>query len=435
MSDTLSTLIRDFLRNFRLADAVDIAVIAVILYSALVWFRETASRRIVVGVTLLALLYFVARTFDLYMTSQLLHGAFAILLIMLVVIFQEDLRRAFERIATMGSFRQLRRPSSDLTELDTLVQVAFELADCKVGALVVLKGDDELGRHVHGGVELHGQVSKPLLDSLFDPHSAGHDGAVIIDDGLVERFATHLPISKNRREIGSRGTRHAAALGLSERTDALIVVVSEERGVVSITDKGKLREIASPAELKGRLERFAAARFPAKAESLWERLVVRHWRMKALSVALAIIAWGMFAYNPGSVQATYLVPIEYRNVPADLEVSQWAPTETRITLSGTQPAFRLFEPATLKIALDVSGGSGLRRIIHVTAKDLSLPANLTLSRVEHNPIVIELHERQVTGPPGQPPPANGKQPPVANGEPPAGAETQPPATPNPDPPL
>lgn len=398
MIETLSTFGREFMQSFRLADAADIAVIAVFLYSALVWFRETASRRVVVGVTLLAALYFAARTFDLYMTSRLLHGGFAILLIILVVIFQEDLRRIFESIAAVGTLRPLRDPEPESGELDTLVEVLFGLADNRVGALVVVQGNDDLARHIQGGVELKGLVSKPLLDSIFDPHSAGHDGAVIMNDGHVDRFAAHLPISKNRGEIGSRGTRHAAALGLSERCDALLLVVSEERGVVSVAEGGRLKEIQTPADLKGQLERFVQERFPVEKEAPWRRLVLHHWRMKFISVFLALVGWGLFAYNPSTVQRTFVVPIEYRNVPKSLDVDEFAPTETRVTLSGREPAYRMLEPATLKIAIDLSdAGEGLRTI-HVLQESLSLPANLTLYRIEHSTILLNLRKRSAPGP-------------------------------------
>lgn len=393
MIDLISAFARSFASSFRLADAVDIVVIALFLYSALIWFRETASRRVVVGLTFLAAIYFLARTFNLYMTSQLLHNAFAILLIMLVVIFQEDLRRIFERLAAVGTLRQLRETVPDASELDTLVQVAFGLAERKIGALVVVKGNDETARHIQGGIELRGRISRLLLDSIFDPHSGGHDGAVVVDNGHVERFAAHLPISRNQEEIGSRGTRHAAALGLSERCDALLIVVSEERGVVSVAERGILKEIVSPAELRDRLERFVQERFPLDRESTWSRFVVRHWRVKIVSILLSLAGWGLFAYNPSTVQRTFVVPIEYRNVPPGLEVDELAPTETRVTLSASEPAFRMLEPATLKIAVDLSAAGEGVRTIHLSQKDLSLPASLTLYRIEHSTIVLELRQR------------------------------------------
>jgi uncharacterized protein (TIGR00159 family) len=407
MLHSVFTFLHEFPHSFRLTDAVDITIISVFLYSALVWFRETTSQRVAVGVTSIIVLYFLAVTFNLYLTSQLLHAGFAILLIMLVVIFQEDLRRAFERLATMGRLRQFRAVAPLASELDTLVQVVFALAEAKVGALIVMQGRDELDRHVHGGIRLAGQISLPLLDSIFDPHSSGHDGAVIIRRGYVDQFAAHLPISKNRHEIGLRGTRHAAALGISERCDALTVVVSEERGMVSIAENGSLRFVPSPADLKGHLERFIAVNFPVQTESLWKQFVIRHWPLKALALTLAVVAWILFAYSPGTIQRTFVCPIEYRNVSSDLVLAENAPAEMRVTLSGTDPAFRLLDPATLKISIDLANSRAGSQTVAIKAAELNVPSNLSLYGIERNRIRVELRKR--------PPPANPVEPTAEKG--------------------
>ena len=394
MRESALSFLRELPSVFRLADAVDIVLIALILYAVIVWFRETTSRRVLVGVVLLAGTYFAARHFDLYLTSQLLHAGFTVLLIVLVVVFQEDLRRAFERIATFGSLEIFQRSPLATFDSDVLVEVAFDLAAKRHGALLVLPGNDPLARHVHGGVELSGVLSRPLLDSLFDPGSVGHDGAVLVEGGKVSKFSVHLPISKNRRSVGALGTRHAAALGLSERTDALTIVVSEERGVVSLTERGKLRDVHSAMDLKRRLDSFAAEKFPAMRDGFWTTFIVRNRRAKVLSLAIAAVAWLVLAYNPSTIQRTFVVPIEYRNVPEELAINAFAPTETRVTLSGTEPAFRLLEPATMKIALDLSdAGPGKRRVQVGQRKNLTVPANLSVYRIEHSTISLYLSHR------------------------------------------
>ena len=251
------------------------------------------------------------------------------------------------------------------------------------------------------------------MDSIFDPHSAGHDGAVVVDGGRVQRFAAHLPISNNRKEIGTRGTRHAAALGISERCDALTIVVSEERGQVCVANKGRLRAVTTPAELKGRLEEFVGEKFPVRADKIWRQFVVRHWPMKVISVFLAMIGWFLFAYNPSTVQRTFIVPIEYRNIPPDLVLDEFSPTETRVTLSGTEPAFRFLEPATLKIAIDLAGVEEGVETRHVDARNLDLPANLALYRIEHGSLFISVHKRPTSQENGQP---NGAPSSGPNGE-------------------
>ena len=387
------TMLYDLPHRFRPADAVDIAIITVFLYSALVWFLETTSRRVATGVTAIIVLYFVAVTFNLYLTSQLLHTGFAIALIALVVIFQDDLRRAFERLATVGTWSSLRVSVPPTSELDTLVEVAFAMAAERVGALIVVQGHDDLDRHIHGGIPLAARVSKPLLESIFDPHSAGHDGAVIIRRETVDQFGVHLPISQNRPQLGRGGTRHAAALGISERCDAAAIVVSEERGTVSVAEGGRVRTVESPADLKGCLEQFAAVHFPLRRESPWKRFVVRHWPLKAIALSLSMLAWGQFAYNPSTIERTFLVPIEYRNVPDGLVLGETAPAETHVTLSGSEPAFRLLDPAMLSISVDLAGLGEGRRTVEIQDEQLSKPSNLNVDGIEHRVVPLELHHR------------------------------------------
>lgn len=394
----------EFHPNFSIIDALDILLISVVLYSVLVWFKQAASRRIVIGVTLVGLVYLVARGLDMYLTLLLFHAGFAVLLVVLVVIFQEDLRRAFEYVSQWGSVGRFRRPTSEARDVDTLVETVFTLATDKVGAIIALRGRDSLDRHVHGGVPLNGSVSQALLLSLFDPHSAGHDGAVIIEDGRVERFGVHLPISKNLREIRDRGTRHGAALGLAECSDALVVVVSEERGVVSIAENGRIREMPTPSELKERLERFYRRILPTQTEPVWKRLLTQDARLKLVSVSVAVVAWFLLAYNEETIQRTIVVPVEYRNVPQGLSIDQWAPTDARVTLTGSERAFRFLEPTELAIAIDLSQAQEGTVESPITDRHLGLPANVAIYRVEPRVIRLELQkvQRQST-PPAAPP--------------------------------
>lgn len=397
MTEALLTLLEEFSRNFRVADAVDILLMSIVVYSALLWFQETASRRVLIGVLLLLVVYFSARAFNMYLTSLVFHTGFAVLVIVLIVVFQEDLRRMFERVAAWGSLRRRFRPvSQPPIDVDALVEAAFSLASSKTGALIVLKGNDPLDRHLDGGISLGGRISKPVLYSLFDASSPGHDGAVVIEQERISRFAAHLPISKNHKEIAGRGTRHSAGLGLSELCDALVIVVSEERGMVNVADAGKLREMSSAADLKNRVEKFYAAKFPKTEPAGWRRFVARHGRLKFVALLLTVVAWFVLAYNPSTVQRTFVVPIEYRNLPADMQLDQYAPNEARVTLSGSEGNFRFLEPATLTISIDLEKveSYGERRIT-ISEENIRLPANLELYRIEPRTIRLELRKPEL----------------------------------------
>jgi uncharacterized protein (TIGR00159 family) len=391
MFPTLISFLEELRQRFRIADALDILLIAVLLYSALVWFKQTASRRVIIGVSVVTALYFLARALDMYLTSLVFHTGFAVVLIVLVVVFQEEIRRLLERAADWGTWREPRRKPAMATEADTLVEGAFALAANKTGALIVLQGREPLERQVDGGIELSGHLSKPLLYSIFDPSSAGHDGAVIVERDRVERFGAHLPISKNQKEIRGRGTRHSAALGLSERSDALVIVVSEERGAVSVAERGRLIDVSTASDLKGRVEQFFEERFPAKGRPTWRRLITRHGRLKLLALLVAVVAWFVLAFDVERIQTSFVVPIEYRNVPESAQIDQSAPVEALVTLSGSERAFRMLDRRVLRISVDLSEVRHGEERVPITDQNLSLPPNLKVDRIQPEEIRIRLN--------------------------------------------
>jgi diadenylate cyclase len=277
-----------------------------------------------------------------------------------------------------------------MTNIDMLVEAAFTLASSRTGALLAVKGREALERHTASGVLLSGHLSKLLLLSIFNPHAPGHDGAVVIEKNRVMAFGVHLPLSKNRQEIAFKGTRHSAALGLSERSDALVIVVSEERGTVSVAERGSLQEVPSAALLKRRLERFFEDRFPKQTETLWQRFLAHNTLLKALAVLLACVGWLLLAYNVGTIQQTFEVPIEYRNIPEHLSLGGAAPTKAQVTLSGSERAYRFLDPSNLKVSIDLGQGLPGGQIVQITDKNLKLPSNLVVHRIQPQVLWIQL---------------------------------------------
>lgn len=391
MIETSLLFLDELRRTFRIVDAVDILLVSVFLYGSLLWFQRTASRGVLSGVTALAAVYFIARGLDMYLTALAFHTTFAVLLFILVVVFQEDLRRLLEHISALRSVRFRQSTEIDL-DLNELVESVFHMARSRTGALIVLKGREPLARHLHGGVALGGRISKPLLYSIFDAHTPGHDGAVVLDHDRIEQFAAHLPISRNSQEIAGRGTRHSAALGLSECSDSLTIVVSEERGVVSVAESGDLSEIATATDLKQRLEDFFAAKFPRTTQPVWKRFIIQHGQLKVLALSIAVAAWFVLAYDPHTVQRTFVVPTEYRNLPSNLLLDETAPNEARVTLSGSDRNFRFLEPGSLKVTLDLAGARAGYQEIPITDRNIRLPLNLLPYRIE--PRIIRLYLRE-----------------------------------------
>jgi uncharacterized protein (TIGR00159 family) len=275
-------------------DIFDIVLVALFAYGIILWIKRAKAGLAFLGILMLGGFYFVAREVGLQLTAFILQGFFALILIMLVVLFQRDLRQLFERIAVWSLGRNAGSAASNETVL-SLVEALSTLARHKHGALVVLPGKDPLDSHVEGGVELGGRVSSPLLMSLFDPDSVGHDGALIVEGDTVTRFSVHLPLSRNFEELGQRGTRHAAALGLAERADALCIVVSEERGEISIARDHELRLLKTSDELKTEIEQFIQMKRDPHAgrRTPWSVLTA-NWVEKIAAAGLALGLWVIF---------------------------------------------------------------------------------------------------------------------------------------------
>ena len=390
-----STIINPF-PTITFAEIVDIIFVAVLLYTAIVWARQTRAAFVVRGILILGGIYIIARYLDLQMTAWVFQGFFAIFLIMIVVIFQEELRQFFERIAVWSLARK-RVPALGSYTSDILVRTLSDLAKEHIGALMVIRGNDPLERHITGGIPLDGKLSGPLLKSIFDPHSPGHDGAVLVEQDSITRFAAHLPLSKNLVQLSNVGTRHSAALGLAELTDALCIVVSEERGTISFARDGKLREVENLQQLGAVIDSFLRTKFPSTRQSnLSLQFFRENWIAKAISLSLAIGFWYIFVPGSKTVQVSYRIPVSVENLPADLRVEDIEPPMVNATFSGPRRAFYLFDARKIRVAIDVSMADLGRRTFNISEQNIRYPKELTLPEV--NPSTLRLSVKKIPPP-------------------------------------
>ncbi len=379
-----------------LNDVVDVLVVTALLYTLLVWLRRTQAAFVALGITIVGALALVARYFDLRLTAWIFQGFFAVFLVVIVVIFQEELRQFFERLGVF-SLRRGRMRARGSQPIDMLLTSAADFARDRIGALIVLPGRQPIQRHIRGGIELNGILSVPILKSIFDPHSPGHDGAVIVENGVITRFAAHLPLSQDFLQLAGVGTRHSAALGLAELSDALCLVVSEERGQISVAHEGRLREIADAHELGAVLHRFmhGPEDEPSKRR-LWAQLALEHWVEKAAALILTIGLWYLFVPGSRPETVTYQVPVAVDHVPAELVLDKAEPAAVEVTFSGPRRAFYLFDPRKLEVTLDGSRADAGRDTFDITDENLRYPRELKVE--ELRPEKVKLSFRRAESP-------------------------------------
>ncbi|MBI5138314.1 MAG: DNA integrity scanning protein DisA nucleotide-binding domain protein [Candidatus Vogelbacteria bacterium] len=275
---------------------IDIAIVAFLLYSALILLRRTHSIVVFRGILALFVVYLIATYFNLLLTHALFQFFFSFFIIIFVVVFQREMRRFFEEFSI--SIKNIfidERPSLDKRVADEISGAIEEMAQKRRGALIVMPGKQEIERHLEGGYYLNGEISKPLVLSIFDPSSPGHDGALIVTGDQISRFAAQLPLAM--KPIKERGTRHRAALGLSERTDSLNIVVSEERGTVSVAHFGKMNELKNASDIGQEIEKFYRDVFGKHDDSYIVSIFKDNWKEKLLSIALAILLWFVLVHK------------------------------------------------------------------------------------------------------------------------------------------
>jgi diadenylate cyclase len=241
---------------FSWRDALDIALVSLILYRILALFRGTRAVQMLVGVGVLVVASVAARALELHSLGWLLDAVWSFWLIVLVILFQPELRRA---LAWLGQGEALRAvllgsAGSDARRVvDEIAAVAGSLSDRRIGALIVIERGTGLRQYAELGVALDALVSADLLTSVFLPYSPLHDGAAFVRDDRIVAAGCFLPLSRNTQVGRQLGTRHRAALGITEETDAVAVAVSEETGRISVALDGRMEAVPSPDALRARL--------------------------------------------------------------------------------------------------------------------------------------------------------------------------------------
>jgi len=227
----------DSFSYFRWQDVLDIMVVAFVIHQLISVIRGTRSVQMVVGIGVLTLVYFLASVLDLSALMWIMQTFLSSILIIVIIVFQQDIRRALTQVG-----RSPFQKNTDIVdkEMEEIIRTLFYLSKRRIGALIVIERDTSLGDFIESGFKLDALLTKELLISIFMPVSPLHDGAVLINGGRIQHAGCILPLTQNPYINKRYGTRHRAAIGLTEETDAVVLVVSEETQEISIVRHGAL---------------------------------------------------------------------------------------------------------------------------------------------------------------------------------------------------
>lgn len=343
--------IKDF--NWSYSNLFDIFIVSSLIYLILYLLRKSQNIRLVIGLLIIVFIYFIAIVFNLYLTNTIFKFFANAFLIILIIIFQKEIKDFFE---FPGKINLRKRHIFSKDNLSVLLNSIENLKNKKLGALIVLPGKDTIDPYLENGYLINAEISEPLIESIFDTHSPGHDGAMIIKKNRIWKFGVHLPLAENFEQIKNFGLRHRAALGLSEKTDSLVIVISEEKGTISIAEKGKLETIQNINELRKIINNFLETKYPEKpADSLkiLIKKITREIIFIFISISIALTLFTALNQRFIIVQRSFIVPIEFINVPQDHIVSKVNPDQLNITLRGTKDEFDSLDINKLKITIDL----------------------------------------------------------------------------------
>ncbi|MGE4298639.1 MAG: diadenylate cyclase CdaA [Desulfovibrionaceae bacterium] len=233
-------------------DILDIGLVAFVFYRVILLVKGTRAVSVIYGLLFILVVYFLSSELGFYTLNWLLANFLSSIFLVVIILFQQDIRRA---LADVGAGRLWRKPAAADKDLENIIGAALHLAQRRIGAIMVIEKSVGLGDYAEKGIHMDARISRDLLVSIFIPTTPLHDGAVLIKGNRIRAAACILPLAGGVTEHREFGTRHRAAMGITEETDAVAVVVSEERGEISIAVNGRVTRSLDAVRIKRVLTR------------------------------------------------------------------------------------------------------------------------------------------------------------------------------------
>ena len=381
----------DFLFSLKWQDVVDILVISFLIHRLFLLFRGTTALHILLGLILLWLCHTLALTSGLVLTSWFFQGLGAIAVLVIVVVFRNEIRDVVIQTSPARLFlgRPYQPGTIDLPEVERTV---FKMAKNRTGALLVFQQRDRLAGHLSEGIPLEGKWSPEIVASIFAKESPLHDGAVIIRGDRIKSVGTYLPLTNKEGLPRQYGTRHRAAIGLSEMTDVVVIVVSEERGEVSVVHRGEVELVPEPPQLQMILSRLLLGTYTAvKPRTRARELLIQAGGL-LLTIILVSAAWGIYSGKQFSLINVTTV-VDFRNIPESLELRRSSAEKVEVQITGKRRLVSALNPEQVNAFLDLSATEAGYHRIELNGHNIELPLGLEVVRITPTAIRIEMENR------------------------------------------
>jgi uncharacterized protein (TIGR00159 family) len=377
---------KEFLSYFpsiRWQDVVDIILNSYIVFRSYILFRGTNAFRVLIGIALLWFFQKLALSLGLIITSWAIQGITAVAALIIVVVFRNEIRSVLQA----KNFKTIIWGVSQkaiVTPVEIITDSVFELSSKKTGALLVFPANEDIDEFVQGGIPWRGVVSKEMIISIFWRDNPVHDGAAIIRKDRITDVACILPLSHSDDLPSYYGTRHRAALGLAEVSDAMVVVVSEERGAITVAKDSRTYPISNKEELKQHLQEHMG--------DMPKRIIKRKEKIEisvAALISFLFIVGVWFSFSRGMETLINMeIPVEYMNRDSEMEIIDTSVNSVTLNLSGSGSLIKSIRPEQIKVKIDLDKVTGGKNTFTITDENVSLPPGIVLKGV--NPPNVEV---------------------------------------------
>ena len=361
-----------------------------LLYQLYSWFRGTRAIQVLLGLGVVTLIYFATRFLDLYMTSWVLQELGTVLIILIIVVFQNEIRQALYRFSLLRHILDSSQETQH-SQFQEIAETLFRMAANKTGALIVFQCNESLQDLLTNGVIINSDISPQMLESLFYDGAPFHDGAALINNGRIEKAACHLPLSISPDVPQHLGTRHRAALGLSERSDAVVVAISEERGEVSLVTAGTFRRMNNPTELIMALDELLKSEAERPQVSLRQRFFSNLIPKAALLLGVCIF-WVLITTRQGLITTT-TAPVRLHGVPDDMVLLRTVPEDLTVQIKSMSSLAPPPSKLDLTVEIDASGISEGVTPLRVNLANITVPSGMIITSVSSSSIKVTAEKK------------------------------------------
>ena len=381
----MSLFLERLLSVIRWQDVLDILLNSFILFRLYIILRGTRLFLVVIIVFALLVVQQIISTSSMILTHTVLQGIAALTAIGVLIVFRYEIRSIFQ---TKGIKDILWRVTTKpvVTPVEIIARSVYHLARKKIGALIVIPGRQPVDAAIQNSVAWNGEVSREMIESIFWPENPVHDGAAVIHGNKINRVGAILPLTERSDLPMEFGTRHRAAIGLTERSDALVLIVSEERGEVSLAHTGQVEIVKDAPALEHRLRRHTGMAGVTSQRTSSERRTAA----VAFAASLIVVSSVWYSFSLGFVRGltTVDVPVEFVKRDSRLEIIESSSTSVQIQLSGSLQLINRLDPSQIKVRVDLSRAVAGRNSLSITEDDIILPPGASLKKVDPNSIDI-----------------------------------------------